>query len=149
MGLRSSKPYYLILNCIYFNCLFSYSCPFSPVCDTLLLLSFKIYITVIGYQNKIIFVFVCVLSHSVMSNSLHPKDCSLPRSSVHGIPQARKLEWVASPFSRGIPDPGIQPGSPALQADSLPLSHQGRRELSQSDSRSRNQTDSKHERHLI
>ena len=30
-----------------------------------------------------------------------PKDCSLPGSSVHGISQARILEWVASPFSRG------------------------------------------------
>ena len=30
-----------------------------------------------------------------------PVDCSLPVSSVHGILQARKLEWVAIPFSRG------------------------------------------------
>ena len=30
-----------------------------------------------------------------------PMDCSLPGSSVHGIPRARKLEWVAIPFSRG------------------------------------------------
>ena len=29
-----------------------------------------------------------------------PMDYSLPGSSVHGIPQARILEWVASPFSR-------------------------------------------------
>ena len=29
------------------------------------------------------------------------------------------LEWIAYPF-RGFPDPGIEPGSPALQADSLP-----------------------------
>ena len=29
------------------------------------------------------------------------------------------LECVASPFSRGLPDPGIKPRSPALQADSL------------------------------
>ena len=28
-------------------------------------------------------------------------DCSLPGSSVHGIFQARTLEWVAMPFSRG------------------------------------------------
>ena len=27
-------------------------------------------------------------------------DCILPGSSVHGISQARKLEWVAIPFSR-------------------------------------------------
>ena len=32
----------------------------------------------------------------------------------------RILEWVACPFSRGSPDPGIELGSPALQADSLP-----------------------------
>ena len=30
-----------------------------------------------------------------------PMDCSLPGSSVHEILQARILEWVASPFSRG------------------------------------------------
>jgi len=29
------------------------------------------------------------------------------------------------PSARGLPDPRIKPGSPALQADSLPLSHQG------------------------
>ena len=49
-------------------------------------------------------------------------DCSPPGSSVHGILQARILEWVDIPFSRGssVPDPGIEPGSPTLQADSLP-----------------------------
>ena len=30
-----------------------------------------------------------------------PMDCSLPGSSVHGILQARILDWVAVPFSRG------------------------------------------------
>ena len=30
-----------------------------------------------------------------------PMDCSLPGSSVPGILQARILEWVANPFSRG------------------------------------------------
>ena len=46
-----------------------------------------------------------------------PMDCSPPGSSVHRIPQARVLEWVAISFSR--PDPRIKPGSPALQEDSL------------------------------
>ena len=51
-----------------------------------------------------------------------PMDCSLPGSSVHGIFQARVLEWGAIAFSPGyIPDPGIEPTSPALQADSLSL----------------------------
>ena len=38
---------------------------------------------------------------SVVSDSLQPMDGNPPRSSVHGILQARILEWVAIPFSRG------------------------------------------------
>ena len=34
-----------------------------------------------------------------------PLDCSLPGSSVYGISQARILEWVAIPFSRGSSQP--------------------------------------------
>ena len=37
-----------------------------------------------------------------------PMDCSLPGSSVHGILQARILEWVAIPFSRGSSQPSDQ-----------------------------------------
>ena len=40
--------------------------------------------------------------------------------------QARILEWVAFPFSRGLPNPGIEPRSPALQVDSLPAEPQGK-----------------------
>ena len=47
-----------------------------------------------------------------------PMDCSLLGSSVHGILQARILEWVTFPSAGDLPDPGIKPGSPALQADS-------------------------------
>ena len=46
-------------------------------------------------------------------------DCSPPGYSVHGILQARILEWVAISFSRDLPNLGIRPGSPAFQADSL------------------------------
>ena len=49
-----------------------------------------------------------------------PKDYSLPGSSVHGILQARLLELVVIPFSRGLPDSGIKTGSSPLPADSLP-----------------------------
>ena len=38
----------------------------------------------------------------------------------------RILEWVAYAFSRGLPDPGIKPGSPALQVDSLPAEKPGK-----------------------
>ena len=49
-----------------------------------------------------------------------PMDCRPPGSSVHGVPQARTLEWVAIPFSAGSPQQGTEPVSPALQADSSP-----------------------------
>ena len=45
----------------------------------------------------------------------NPMDCSPPGSFI----QARVLEWVAISFFRGLPDPGMEPGSPALQADAL------------------------------
>ena len=44
---------------------------------------------------------------------------SLAGSSVHGILQARILERVAISFSRDLPNPGIEPRSPALRADAL------------------------------
>ena len=63
---------------------------------------------------------VCV-SHSVMSYSLHPLGLySPPGSSVHGTSQARIPEWLPCPPPGDLPDPRINPGSPSLQADSLP-----------------------------
>ena len=58
-------------------------------------------------------------------------DCSLLGSSVLGILQTRILEWAAISFSRDLPDPGIEPGSPALQADSLPTELRGKLEFVQ------------------
>ena len=53
-------------------------------------------------------------------------DCSTPGSSVHGISQARILEWVAISFSRGIfPIQGSNSCLLHWQVDSLVLSHQG------------------------
>ena len=46
--------------------------------------------------------------------------------TVHGILQARILEWHAVPFSRDLPNPGIKPMSPSLQVDSLPAEPQGK-----------------------
>ena len=47
-------------------------------------------------------------SHSVMSDSLRTHDWGLPGFSVHGIHQAKKLEWVAIPFSSGSSQPRDQ-----------------------------------------
>ena len=44
---------------------------------------------------------------------------------VHGILQARILEWVAIPFSGDLPSPGMEPRSPALQAESSPAEPPG------------------------
>ena len=43
---------------------------------------------------------VCVSAQSCLT-LCDPVDCSPPGSSVRGILQARTLEWVAIPFSRG------------------------------------------------
>ena len=60
----------------------------------------------------LLFVVVQSLSHVWLF--CHPMDCSLPGSSVHGIFQARVLEWVAISFSGDLPNSGIKPPSPAL-----------------------------------
>ena len=55
----------------------------------------------------------------ILCDPMDAMDCSLPGSSVHGILQARILQWVAIPSPKDLPNPGIQPGFPALQVDSL------------------------------
>ena len=56
----------------------------------------------------------------------NPVDCSLPGFSVHGILQARILEWVTISFSRGIsPTQGSNPGLPHCRQTLYHLSHQG------------------------
>ena len=45
------------------------------------------------------------VSHSVMTDSLQPHGLYPPGPSVHGILQARILEWVAIPFCRGSSQP--------------------------------------------
>ena len=55
----------------------------------------------------------------------NPMDHSPPGSSAQGILQARILEWVALPFSRDLPDPGVKPASfrsPALAGRSVTTS---------------------------
>ena len=55
-------------------------------------------------------------SDSVVSDSL----------PLHGILQTRILDWVAFSLSMSLPNPGIEPRSPALLADSLPAEPQGK-----------------------
>ena len=63
---------------------------------------------------------VCV-SHSVMSDSLRPHGLQLPLSME--VSRTRIMEWIAISFSRGS---SFKPGSPTLQADSLPSEPPGK-----------------------
>ena len=77
-------------SCITFNCFF------SPV------ILFKEYFKLFG--RKVL----CVPASSVAKSFLtlcNPMDCSPPGSSVHGIFQARILEWGTMPSSRGSSQP--------------------------------------------
>ena len=58
-----------------------------------------------------------------------PTLCNPMFYTVHGILQARILEWVTFPFLQGIFQPKDQTWSPALQADSLPVKLQGKPNL--------------------
>ena len=61
------------------------------------------------YRLKLL-VCVCVRAKSLQScpTLCDPMDCRLLGSSVHGILQAKILEWVAMPSSRGSSHPGIK-----------------------------------------
>ena len=74
--------------------------------------------------------YLCTRAKSLQSclTLCDPVDRSLPGSSVHEILQARILSGLPCPPPGFLPDPGIEtasPATPALQVDSLPLSHQG------------------------
>ena len=86
---------------------------------------------VIHYFDYYSFVKVKVLVAQLCLTLCSTMDCSFPGSSVHEILQVRILQWVPFPSARekvvpspgDLPDLGIEPGSPALQADFYGLSH--------------------------
>ena len=121
-----------------------YSTNTGIICLMVHIIEFLKYFSILAYLNENFYlklaVFSCEYYHSwrkgkVLShqNDLYsellvapscltlcnPMDCSPAGSSVHGILQARILEWFAISFSRDSPDPGIEPGFPTLQAESL------------------------------
>ena len=53
-------------------------------------------------------------------------DYTPPGSSVHGILQAQNWSGLPFPSPGDLPDPGIEPRFPALQADSLPSEPPGK-----------------------
>ena len=61
-----------------------------------------------------------VMAMKVKMAQSYPTLCDLMIYTVHGILQARILEWIAIPSPRDLPNPGIEPSFPVLHADSLP-----------------------------
>ena len=72
-------------------------------------LALRVFLSVFPYVYAYICVHVCVLSHFSHIWLCSPVDCSLPSSSVHGILQARILEWVATRSSSGSSQPRDRP----------------------------------------
>ena len=88
----------------------------TPTCTP----SFKVWIFIQCSSDSV--------SHSVMP-VFDPMNESPPGSSVHGILQARILEWVAALFSRRSSQRRDRTQCPALQVDSLPSKPPGKPNL--------------------
>ena len=77
---------------------------------------------------------LCAKSFQLCPTLCDPMDRSLPGSFVHGILQARVLEWVLCSFPEDIANPGVESASlmsPSLAGGSLPLAlPQAKRHLS-------------------
>ena len=102
---------YIFATLSFFTC--QYIMNIDPDKITLLQCNYKSYtVVIVGSEVKV--------TQSCLT-LCDPRDYT-----VHGILQARILEWVAFPFSRGSSNPGIKPRSPALQVDSLPPEPQGK-----------------------
>ena len=70
--------------------------------------------------------YMCAKSLQSCPTLCDPMDCRPPGSSVHGILQARILEWVTMLFSRRSSPARDQTRPPTLQANSLPAEPQGK-----------------------
>ena len=83
------------------------------------------------YESCILYTDIESVSHSVVSNSCDPIDCSPSGSSVHGI-LVRMLEWVAIPFPRGSATLGLNAGLLHCRRILYYLNHQGSPSLASS-----------------
>ena len=62
---------------------------------------------------------MCAKSLQSCSTLCDPMDCSPPESSVHGFSRQEYSNGLPSPPPGGLPNPGIEPRSPASQVDVL------------------------------
>ena len=68
---------------------------------------------------------LCCVNFLVVFDSVTPR--TIARQAPLSMEFSRQEYWSGLPLPppEDLPDPGIKPGSPALQADSLTLSHKG------------------------
>ena len=123
------RVYIYVCVCVYMRVyVYVYVCVCICVCMCVCMCVY-VYMCVCLYVHVCVYMCVCVYTvHTDIHTMEHrcclvaescltlciPMDCIPPGSSVHGISQARILEWVTIFFSRDLPDPGIRPESPAL-----------------------------------
>ena len=84
----------------------------------------QIYLQIYGNLKT----FICYCESEILQSCptfCEPMDCGLPGSSVHGIFQARVLEWVAVSFSRGSSQFRDQTHLPHCRKTLYRLNHQG------------------------
>ena len=112
-----AAAWYFFVNSLSFLC----NCPLAFLLSFILFLFTVLRVAFMFYESEVA---------QPCPTLCDPLDCSLPGFSVHGILQARKLEWVAIPFSRGS---SLTQGSKVRllhllhwQVDSLPKRHLGR-----------------------
>ena len=77
-------------------------------------------------ENIIVPITVKVLTAQSCPTLCDPVDCSLAGPFVHEFSRQEYWSGLPFPFPGDLPDPGIDPGSPALQAESLPLELPGK-----------------------
>ena len=68
---------------------------------------------------------ICLVVAQSYPTLCEPIQCSPPGSSIYGILQQEYWSGLPFPSPGDLPDPGTEPTSPALQADSLLLSQKG------------------------
>ena len=106
-----------------------YICHGSPYLCTLIYLlnNFWVYATLLLTMYTLLLVAIVLIAPSCLTLCI-PMDCSSPGSSVHGILQARILQWVAiscSSWSSQPRDRTCVCCIPCIAGNSLPLSHRG------------------------
>ena len=90
------------------------------IADLQYCVSFRSTAKIFSYIYICVYIYIYIVKITQLCLTLcDPMDYSWSGSSVHGIFQVRILEWVGVLFSRDLPNPGLEPRSPTLQADFL------------------------------